>query len=63
MVKIGDVYYVKVGSVSSDYDGCPVIFFRRDREYWETRYQNRGELTHDHWMLTDADIPRYLEKR
>lgn len=63
MIKLGDIFYVRKGVMSSDYDEMPVIFFNEMEGYYQLRYQKLGELTHSFWNIRKEDFFRYLEKR
>ena len=63
MVKIGDIYYVKNGVISPIFNGIPGIVFNKTVDgYYQIRFQNAGELTHDYWNILEEDFPKYLER-
>lgn len=66
MIEIGDIYYIKTGSIDPRLDGCPVIMYMKDDrfgEHWRGRYQHPGCLTHDWFSFSENTIWKYLEKR
>lgn len=55
MVKIGDIFYFKVG-------GDPIIICEEVGNMYKGRYVIQGELIHGYYILTEQDIKYYFKR-
>jgi hypothetical protein len=63
MIKIGDIFYVKKGTMSSEFDGVPVIIYMCDGHTCRARYQVPGIPVHSEWHFEKLTFSKYLERK
>ena len=62
MVELGEILYVKPGTVSLRYDRIPVVVFETRENFCRVRFVIPGEGYHGEWAFSLDDMRHYLER-